>query len=234
MIVSINQPAYLPWLGYFHRIASSDLHLVLDHVQFEKNSFTNRNKVRTANGTAWLTVPVKTSGRFGELPISGLEIDNKSDWRRKHWQTLQQSYGKAPHFAEHEEFFRELYGTPWEKLIDLCTRVTSYLLQRFGIRTKMVNSSEMQSGGAKDKLVLNLCRESGATTYISGALGRDYLREDLFRDAGIRVVYQDYHHPEYPQVYKPFEPYMAAIDLLFNCGPKSLEILMKDQERIRA
>ena len=234
MIVSINQPAYLPWLGYFHRIAASDLHIVLDHVQFEKNSFTNRNKVRTANGSTWLTVPVKTSGRFGELPISQLEIDNSSDWRRKHWATLQQSYAKAPHFAEHENFFRELYGTSWEKLVDVCARVTSYLVQSFGIKTRMVNSSTMRSRGAKDELVLNLCREAGATTYISGALGRDYLREDLFKAAGIEVVYQDYRHPEYQQTYKPFEPYMAAVDLLFNCGPKSLEIMMKDQERIPA
>jgi WbqC-like protein len=234
VIVSINQPAYLPWLGYFHRIAASDLHIVLDHVQFEKNSFTNRNRVRTAYGPAWLTVPVKTSGRFGELPIHGLEIDNKSDWRRKHWNTIQQSYAKAPHFAEYEGFFGELYGTPWEKLVDLGGRVTSYLLQSFGIQTRIVSSSAMQGRGAKDELVLNICREAGATTYISGALGRDYLREELFRDAGIKVVYQDYHHPEYPQVYKPFEPYMAAVDLLFNCGPKSLEIIMKDQERIPA
>jgi len=234
VIVSINQPAYLPWLGYFHRIAASDLHIVLDHVQFEKNSFTNRNKVRTANGSAWLTVPVKTSGRFGELAINSLEIDNKSDWRRKHWQTVQQSYAKAAHFREHEAFFRELYGTPWEKLVDLCERVTSYLVQSFGIKSRLVRSSEMKGRGAKDELVLNLCREAGASTYISGALGRDYLREELFREAGIKVLYQDYHHPEYPQVYKPFEPYMAAVDLLFNCGPKSLEIIMKDQERIPA
>jgi hypothetical protein len=234
MIVSVSQPAYLPWLGYFHRIAASDLHIVLDHVQFEKNSFTNRNKVRTANGAAWLTVPVKTSGRFGELAIDALEIDNKADWRRKHWATIQQSYAKAPHFAEHGAFFRELYGTPWEKLVDLCGQVTSYLRQSFGMKTKLMSSSAMQSRGAKDELVLNLCREAGATTYLSGALGRDYLREELFRDAGIKVVYQDYHHPEYPQVYKPFEPYMAAVDLLFNCGPKSLEIIMKDQEPIPA
>jgi WbqC-like protein family len=234
VIVSINQPAYLPWLGYFHRIAASDLHIVLDHVQFEKNSFTNRNKVRTTTGSTWLTVPVQTSGRFGELPIDRLEIDNTSDWRRKHWQTLQQSYAKAPHFREHEAFFRELYGSPWERLADLCGRVTSYLLESFRVQTRMMSSSAMRSRGAKDELVLNLCREAGATTYLSGALGRDYLREELFKQAGIKVVYQDYHHPEYPQVYKPFEPYMAAVDLLFNCGPKSLEIIMKDQERIPA
>ena len=96
MIVSINQPAYLPWLGYFHRIAVSGAHVVLDHVQFEKNSFTNRNKVRTAGGWCWLTVPVRTKGRFGDLAIRSLEIDNSTDWRARHWKTLYQSYKRAP------------------------------------------------------------------------------------------------------------------------------------------
>jgi hypothetical protein len=229
VIVSINQPAYLPWLGYFHRIAVSDLHIVLDHVQFEKNSFTNRNKVRTSNGWCWLTVPVKTSGRFGDLGINTLEIDNSTDWRRKHWETIRQNYGKAPYFAEHEPFFAKLFQSNWTRLVDLCHALTLYLLNAFDIHIPLRFSSQMQVDGTKGELVLNLCQVVGATTYLSGVLGRNYLREDLFHKAGITVVYQDYHHPTYPQVYPGFEPYMSAIDLLFNCGPNSLEILMKDQ-----
>jgi hypothetical protein len=230
--LSINQPAYLPWLGYFHRIAISDAHIVLDHVQLEKNSFTNRNKVRTPEGWCWLTVPVQTAGRFGALPIKQVEIANQKPWAPKHWQTLRLNYSKAPFFDEHAGFFESIYARRWEKLAELAHEITAYLLNAFGIGTKLYFSSEMSASGKKDELVLNLCRELGATMYISGMLGRNYLREELFVQHGIAVRYDDYRHPVYPQVYPGFEPYMAAIDLLFNCGPASLEIMMKNQDRI--
>lgn len=229
MIVSINQPAYLPWLGYFHRIVESDVHIVLDHVQFEKNSFTNRNKIRTVNGWTWLTVPLKTSGRFGDLAINRLQIDGSSGWSRKHWETIRQNYRKAPYFSRHEDFFVATLASEWKSLADLCKHMTSYLLWNLQIPTEIRYSSHMNASGTKDDLVLNLCRQVGATTYISGALGRNYLREEPFRAAGIKVVYQEYRHPVYPQLHGAFEPCMAAIDLVFNCGPTSLDILMKDQ-----
>lgn len=233
MIVSIHQPAYLPWPGYFHRIATSDLHIVLDSVQFEKNSFINRNRVRAADGWCWLTVPVKTGGLFGNLTLRTLEIDANSNWQKKHWNTLCQNYSKAPYFAPHAPFFEELYQCRWTHLSDLCRALTAYLLQAFGIRTLLRYSSEMAANGSKDELVLKLCREAGATTYFSGALGRDYLREKLFEEAGIKVVYQDYRPPVYPQMSASFVPYLAAVDLLFHCGPRSLEVLLRDQPPIQ-
>jgi hypothetical protein len=230
MIVSINQPAYLPWLGYFHRIALSDAHIVLDAVQFEKNSFTNRNKVRTAEGWCWLTVPVKTASKFGDLCIHEIETANERQWAAKHWQTLRLNYSKAPFFEQHAAFFEGIYARSWVKLSDLMREITPYLLDAFGIKTKLYFSTQMKASGKKDELVLNLCRELGATDYLSGPLGRNYLREELFREHKIAVRYDDYQHPEYPQVYPGFEPYMAALDLLFNAGPASLEIMMKNQE----
>jgi hypothetical protein len=234
MIVSINQPAYLPWLGYFHRIAVSDAHIVLDRVQFEKNSFTNRNKVRTREGWCWLTVPVKTASKFGDLCIHEIEIANERQWAAKHWQTLRLNYSKAPFFGEHAGFFEGIYERPWVRLADLTREITAYLLEAFGIKTKLYFSSQMNASGKKDELVLNLCRELRATTYLSGPLGRNYLREDLFRESHIAVRYDDYHHREYPQVYPGYEPYMAALDLLFNAGPASLEIMLKNQEPIES
>jgi hypothetical protein len=233
MIVSINQPAYLPWLGYFHRIAVSDAHIVLDPVQFEKNSFTNRNKIRTQKGWCWLTVPVKTAGRFGELPIHEIEIANEKNWAFKHWQSLRLNYSKAPFFGQHAAFFEEVYSRPWKKLADLAAEITAYQLDAFGIRTKLYISSQMKVPGKKDELLLNLCRELGATIYLSGPLGRNYLQEDLFSREGVTVRYDDYRHPTYPQVYPGFEPRMAALDLLFNAGPSSLGVILKDQEQIR-
>jgi len=232
MIVSINQPAYLPWLGYFHRVAAADVHIVLDHVQFEKNSFTNRNKIRTHDGWSWLTVPVKTAGKFGHLPINEIEIANEKKWAMKHWEALRLSYAKAPFFSQHSRFFESVYQRPWRKLIDLADEMTRYLLREFGIKTKLYFSSEMKATGRKDELVLNLCREMGATVYLSGPLGRNYLREQLFEDAGMTVRYDDYQHPVYSQAHPGFEPYMAAVDLLLNAGPESLSVILKGQERV--
>ena len=232
MIVSINQPAYLPWLGYFHRIAVSDLHIVLDHVQFEKNGFTNRNKIRTNDGWQWLTVPLRTKGQFGSLEINRIEIDGASNWAKKHWAAIRQHYGKAPFFPMHSPFFEETFQQPWMRLDDLLWRTTLYLLEALGIRTLLRRSSEMEPQGHKDELVLDLCRKAGATHYLSGSLGRDYLREPLFAEAGVRVSFQDYSHPQYRQLHTRFEPHMAAIDLLFNYGPESLDILMHNQKEI--
>src|SRR6266446_2473859 len=162
--VSINQPAYLPWLGYFHRIAISDAHIVLDHVQLEKNSFTNRNKVRTREGWCWLTVPVQTAGKFGDLSIKDVEIANQNQklWASKHWQTLCLNYAKAPFFDQHAAFFEGLYARKWEKLGELAGEISGYLLAAFGIGTQLYFSSQMAASGKKDELVLNLCRELGA------------------------------------------------------------------------
>ena len=232
MIVSIHQPAYLPWLGYFHRIAMSDAHIVLDHVQFEKNSFTNRNKVRTADSWCWLTVPVKTAGKFGNLPIYEIDIANHRPWAASHWETLRVNYAKASFFAQHSTFFCNLYSRPWCKLANLTAEINEYLLNTFGISTRLYFSSKMKVQGRKDELVLNLCRELGASTYLSGPLGRNYLREELFQQHGIAVQYDDYRHPTYLQTYPEFEPNMAAIDLLFNAGPASREILLREREHI--
>ncbi len=228
MIVSINQPAYLPWLGYFHRIAVSDLHIVLDHVQFEKNSFTNRNKVRTADGWCWLTVPVATSGRFGAA-INELEIATNQPWARKHWQTLQFNYARAPFFREHAAHLEDIYQRPWTHLAPLLRELTTWQLEQFDIRTPLRFSSEMKPAGTKSDLVLHLCRAVGATRYLSGPLGKDYLDESAFAAAGITVEYHAYNHPAYRQAFRGFEPNLAAVDLLFNCGSQSRGFLLNTE-----
>ncbi len=220
MIVSINQPAYLPWLGYFERIARSDVHVVLDDVQFEKNSFVNRNRVLGSAGPTWLTVPVETSGRFGGLRIDELGIADDR-WRKKHWATITQSYGRAPHFGEHAPFFESVYARSWPRLGELLGEINGYLMRQLGITTRVVSSRELGHEGAKDELVLDVCRRLGATTYLSGALGRSYLREVLFAAAGIGVVYQEYRPARYEQGRgegADFVPAMAAVDVLFRHG----------------
>jgi len=226
MIVSINQPAYLPWLGYFERIMSSDLHIVLDHVQFEKNSFVNRNKIRAGSSTCWLTVPVTTKGLFGQLAISDLQIDTQQKWREKHWRTIEQNYKKAPYFSKYAEHLQSIYHRPWDRLFDLQREMLTAVLGWLDIETQILYSSDLEPKHTKDKMVLELCQSVGADLYISGALGRDYLDLDLFKQANLQVVFQDYQHPTYRQFQKgPFAPGMGIIDLMFNCGPESAEII---------
>lgn len=235
MIVSIMQPAYLPWAGYFDRIARSDLHIVLDHVLIDANSktkFANRNKVRTAQGWCWLTVPLQSKGKYGQLYLDKIEIANDTGWARKHWNTLLHSYRKAPYFAAHQAFFEQVYAREWPLLNDLIRETSGYLATAFGLKKEILNSSAMNVSGEKDELILNLCQAAGATTYISGPFGRDYLDEAAFQRAGIEVIYHEYEQPIYPQIHPGFEPYMSALDVLFNCGPTSLEIMTKRQETI--
>jgi hypothetical protein len=227
MIVTIMQPAYLPWLGYFHRIALSDLFIVLDHVQIDRNSktgFAHRNKLRTKEGWAWLTVPLKTKGKHGQLYLNELEIADQ-DFRAKHWGTIRHNYSKAPFFAEHAAALESIYAQPWERLVPLACELMKYQLEALGITTPLRFSSEMAVEGNKDELIVNLCRAAGASAYISGPFGREYLKPEAFAEAGIRLVFHDYVHPTYPQAQGGFEPYMAALDLLLNAGPQSAAIL---------
>jgi hypothetical protein len=224
MIVSINQPAYLPWLGFFDRMARSDLHVILDHVQFEKNGFVNRNRVLSSQGGVWLTVPVRTAGLFGRLPICEVAISSV-EWRRKHWATMQQCYARTAHFASHAGFFEHLYHRDWPTLEPLLLESTSYLQRELGIPTPILRSSELNVAGEKSALVLAICRAVGASTYLSGPLGRNYLDLVSFADAGIAVEFHDYQHPVYRQPWPGFETNLSAIDLLFNCGGSSFASL---------
>lgn len=226
MIVSINQPAYLPWLGYFERIATSDLHIVLDQVQFEKNSFTNRNKVRTKEGSTWLTVPLATKGRFGGMAINTLEFAANEPWQKKHWATLRMNYARAPFFPAYAPAYEALYARTFAGFMPMVRAFLEQNLHDLGIATPLRHGSEMNATGAKSELVLNLCRAAGATSYVSGAHGRDYLDEASFEAAGIAVQYQDYGHPTYAQCQPGFVPFMGVLDLIFNHGPASLDVLL--------
>ncbi len=225
MIVSINQPAFVPWLGYFHRIMKSDLHIVLDHVQFEKNSFTNRNRIRTPDGSLWLTVPLKTSGKFGDLAINKVEIFNDGKWQKKITESVKQFYKKSPYFNLYFSEFEHILHQPYDLMCEPLQATNQYFLDHLHIDTPLQYSSKMQCTGAKADLVVNLCQQTGCTTYVSGPLGRNYLEEQKFEDLGIKVIYHDFNHPVYRQMHEPFIPYLSTLDLMFNEGPASGDIL---------
>jgi len=230
MIVSINQPAYLPWLGYIHRIYLSDIHVILDHVQFEKNSFTNRNKIRMKDGSAMLTIPLKTKGLFGNLAINTIEIADDS-WRVKHMKSIQSNYSKAKYFKQYEPVLMDFLSVPYVKFIDVVVVMNNWIMKELNIKTKLIMSSSLNVQETKSDLVLNICKSLNASTYLSGPFGRDYLNIDSFAASGIKIAFHDYKHPVYSQTYPGFEPYMTIIDLLFNHGLESIKYLIFDNEK---
>jgi hypothetical protein len=217
-VVSIHQPAYLPWLGYFDKIQRADKFIYLDTVQFQKNSFQNRNKIRTQQGSMWVTVPLRTKGHLVET-LKSTTINNDIDWRRKHLGALQANYARAANFDAIFARLRPFYESDWTHLSDLCHAMLLSFLEGLSITTPVVKASELPPVEArKSDLVLELCRQAGATTYLSGSQGRDYLDLKSFADAGVVVEFQDYVHPVYSQLYPGFVPNMAVVDLLM-CEP---------------
>ena len=227
MIVSIHQPNFLPWLGYFHKISESDIHVILDNVQFEKNSFTNRNRIKISSGCMWLTVPALTKGRFGDN-IDNILIDPKVKWQEKMCKSIFLNYSRAPFFENYFGLLQQILKRPWEKLIDLNITLIKFLLGALKLESKLVYASTLKICEKKSDLVLAICKKLGATVYFSGALGKGYLVEKNFKDEGIKIVYQDYHHPVYRQLFGDFISHLSVIDILFNCGPESLSILKKE------
>ena len=219
MIYSVHQPQYLPWLGFFDKINKSDCFVFLDNVQYKHREFQNRNKIRTKDGWMWLTVPVLCSR--GEK-ISDVRIDNSRDWRSAHLRSLNSWYAKSDFFKEYISFFSQLYGKEWDKLLDLNVAITLRMLKMMGIEKKIYFESELSAGGEKTARIINIGKKLGAKVYLSGAGGKEYLAEEAFIKAGIKLEYQEFKHPVYKQLHcdnkKDFIPFMSAIDMLFNEG----------------
>ncbi|MCP4640992.1 MAG: WbqC family protein [bacterium] len=223
MLVAIHQPHYLPWLRYFDKILRSDVFIVLDTVDYSKNGWQNRNKIKTAAGAHTLTVPVTV--QLGQA-IREVQITTGAPWRKKHWRTIEQSYSKAPFFAEYAPFLEATYVSEWENLGDLNWHMLEYFVQTLGIQTRIVRASDLDvPGEATDRLV-NLVKSVGGTRYYSGAFALEqYLDARKLEEAGIALDLQQWHAPRYPQLHGDFVPDLSIVDLLMNCGPDSLSIL---------
>ncbi len=227
MTVAIHQPQYLPWLGYFDKMDRADVFVLLDNVQYKKNEFINRNRIKSAAGWQWLTVPVRF--HFPER-IDQVAIHAGVNWRHQHAQALLTNYGRAPYFTSYRPFFDDLLSRPWERLCDLNAHAVRGLAELLGIRREMPLASAWALGEDPTGRLVDICRRVGADTYLSGAGGQDYLDLSQFEAAGIRVEFQAFEHPAYPQRFGPFEPFMSVVDLLFNCGEESLEVIRRGRE----
>lgn len=228
MRIGILQPGYLPWLGFFEQMYRSDVFVIYEDVQYDKHGWRNRNRIKTANGVQWLTVPILV--KFEEHPlISEVEVDNKQNWRKKHLSAIQQSYSKAPFYKEYADIFEEAYSRDWEYLIDIDMYFITKLSECLGMGSKkIIRSSTLDATGDRVERLVNICKMFKADTFYEGAAGRNYLDEKHFAGRGIRLEFQDYKHPVYNQLYGDFIPHLSVIDLLFNHGEESLAILTNE------
>ncbi len=222
--IAIHQPEHLPWLGYLDKACKADEFIFLDTVAFKKNYFENRNRIRTPQGWAWVTAPVLLKGRFGQAFLD-VEINNQARWAEVYYRTILQNYSHAPFWKTYGPVLEGLLLRPWEKLIDLNLALIELVWREFGITTPTRRASALGVTGKKSTLLLDICRKTGATVYLSGPSGRDYLEQSLFADAGIGIEFHEFHHPEYPQRFSPFVPGLASIDLLLNEGPDGIRRL---------
>lgn len=213
MRVSIHQPHYLPWLPYLGKIVHSDLFVILDDVEFTRNGWQNRNKIKTANGPLVLTVPVKQ--QLAQL-IRDVEVPDNG-WRKKHWASLRQAYGKAPHFAADLEHF---YAEPWPNLVDPTSAMITWLLERLQLKIPVVRSSTLNVHTRSTQRLVDIVRAVGGSSYLSGAFAlQAYLDADVFAREGMPLHLFDWKCPPYPQPHGDFAANLAALDALFNTGP---------------
>jgi WbqC-like protein family len=222
----ILQPAYIPWRGFFHQIQKADCFVFYDDVQYAKHGWFNRNRVKTANGTVWLTIPVASRGNVVHATqIRDIRINWETNWSKKHWMTLRQSYGKAPHFARYAGLLEDHYSRRPELLSDFTIDLTIALARELGLDRRFVRSSELGIPGYRTDRLIQICRAVGADHYISGPSASAYLEEDKLRDAGISLEWMKYDYPEYEQLHPPYDPQVSILDLLFTKGPGAAELI---------
>jgi hypothetical protein len=222
-ILAALQPSYLPWLGAFEQLARSDIFVVYDDVQYDRDGWRNRNRIKTAQGVQWLTVPVLTKGLFGQK-IRDVLIDNRKPWPRKHLETLRQAYAKAPLLDSVMAELLPVLGQEWQGLSDLNTALFLRMARFMGLERTIRRSGEFALPEDKNDRLIELCQKLGAKTYYSGQAAKDYLAEDRFARAGIAVRWQEFQPSTYPQLHGEFVSHLSGVDWLFNC-PDPLSFL---------
>ncbi|XWZ83965.1 WbqC family protein [Paraburkholderia sp. A3RO-2L] len=218
--VAILQSNYVPWKGYFDLIRAVDEFIVYDEVQYTKNDWRNRNRIKTQAGAQWLTIPVRLERL--EQKISETRVAD-SRWVARHWKAISNSYARARYFAQYapmiEAWYRE--AGAFELLSDINVLFIHAVCSMLGITTKITSSRDYVLEGNRVERLVSICRQAGADVYLSGPAARDYLDEACFAEAGMRVEWMCYDgYPEYLQLFPPFEHGVSILDLLLNVGPE--------------
>ncbi len=224
MILAAHQVHFMPGLRYFSKMRGCDIFVFLDDVQYVKREFQNRNKIRTKDGWQYLTLPVITKGRFYQK-INEVEIDNTLDWRTEHLKAIRTNYAKATYFSNYFGEIEKIYAKNYTRLIDISMEFINFFRKHFGINNRVIFSSELKIDASSTKRLVDICLKLKADTYLSGVGARSYLDESIFKENGIKVIWQNFEIKPYPQPYNGFVENMSAVDLLMNCGPRSVEWL---------
>lgn len=216
--IAIIQSNYIPWKGYFDLIAAVDEFILYDDMQFTRRDWRNRNRIKTPQGLNWLTVPVMVKGKYHQT-IRDTEIDG-TEWAKKHWNSLQTNYRRAPCYEEVSAIFAPLYlDGEYVHLSKLNRLLIEAVCTYLGINTKISNSWDYPLIAGKTERLADLCAQAGGTEYISGPAAKDYIEENIFTDRGIELSWFEYSgYPEYTQLWGEFTPGVTILDLLFNCG----------------
>lgn len=225
MKITIHQPEHMPWLGLIDKISKADIFVILDTVQFEKNYFQNRNKIKTEKGSEWITVPIKKFKH--NTPIKDIKISYNEKWENKYLNKIKQHYQKSNYFNEYFPVIRSIIKKKHPYLSELNTELIKQMMQWFEIETKIILSSELKLSPSKTGGLVNydISKKMNAQIYLSGPTGKEYLDLTPFNKGKIKVEFHEFNHPEYNQQHKPFISNMSSIDLLFNYGPKAKEVL---------
>ena len=224
-VLAAHQPNFLPWLGLFHKVGQADVWVWADDVQYSRGSLTNRNRIRTASGWQWLTVPVLTRGR-GRQRICDVQTEADGAWRRKHCQSLRWHYGHAPFFDAYAPALEALYADAWPQLIDLNATLLRHLLQLLEVEVEVRFSSQMDLPNERTARLVDMAKACDCQVYLAGSgASKAYLDVEAFAAAGIECRFIHFEHPVYPQCHAGFVGEMSVLDLLFNCGPQSREVL---------
>lgn len=223
MIVAVHQPQYLPWIGYFDKMRRADVFCYLNDVQYKKNEWQNRNRIKTAQDWQWLTVPVRY--RFPEK-INEVRINNTTQWSKKHLQALKTNYSRAPYFKAYISIFEDTFSRDWELISELNIHLIERLKDALQMQEKTtVISSELTLREDPTDRLIDICKVLGADTYLAGQGGADYMDMARFEKNGLKLILQEFAHPVYSQLFGDFQSHLSIVDLLFNCGPESLEII---------
>jgi hypothetical protein len=228
--ISIIQSCYIPWKGFFDLIGLCDEYVIFDRTQYVKRHWHNRNRIKTANGVEWLTIPVVTKGRFDQ-PIDEVMIEKP--WAEKHWKSLELAYRRTPFFDAFAPTMRAWYerADKQERLTDVNELFTREIAGLLGLKTRIVRDTDYPADGAKTARLLAIAQAAGADRYLSGPSARAYFDEALFAGAGIAAEWMNYQgYPEYPQLHGSFEHAVSVLDLLFNTGPEASRFARREIE----
>jgi hypothetical protein len=217
LVVSIHQPNYIPWIGYFYKIHKSDIFVFLDDVQYIRKGYINRNRIKTHQGVSWLTIPVENKGNYG-CNINEMKIRNDMNWKENHLRNIEMNYKKSDYFNDFYSVFKDCLNKNYDNLSELNIGIIKTICRLFDIKTEIILSSELDIKETSTERIISICKLIGANKYLSGSGGSKYQDGKMFEDNSIQLVYSDFKEKQYKQLWGDFTGSLSVIDYIFNCG----------------